>query len=109
MSFLDILFTILIKPLELVFEGIFAVSHDIVPNPAVNLVIMSLAINFLVLPLYQQFVKCASEGHSGHLSYRIKMENLTTNITFQHYISIFYYSILWALFCQDKRIGGAAF
>ncbi|SCW71312.1 hypothetical protein SAMN02910456_02738, partial [Ruminococcaceae bacterium YRB3002] len=44
-----ILYTILIKPLELIFELIFSISHDIVPNPAVNLVIMSLAINLLVL------------------------------------------------------------
>ncbi|SCW54708.1 membrane protein insertase, YidC/Oxa1 family, C-terminal domain-containing protein [Ruminococcaceae bacterium YRB3002] len=54
MNFFDVLFTVLIKPLELIFEGIFAVSHDIIPNPAVNLVIMSLAINFLVLPLYRR-------------------------------------------------------
>ncbi|SCW66693.1 hypothetical protein SAMN02910456_02478, partial [Ruminococcaceae bacterium YRB3002] len=49
-----ILYTILIKPLELIFELIFSISHDIVPNPAVNLVIMSLAINLLVLPLYRR-------------------------------------------------------
>ena len=54
MNILDIFFTILIKPLELVFEAIFALSHNIMPSPAVNLVIMSLAINFLVLPLYRR-------------------------------------------------------
>ena len=54
MNILDIFFTILIKPLELVFETIFALSHNIMPSPAVNLVIMSLAINFLVLPLYRR-------------------------------------------------------
>ena len=46
----DILYTLLIKPLELIFELIFAASYDMLPNPAVNLVIMSLAINLLVLP-----------------------------------------------------------
>ena len=54
MNILDIFFTILIKPLELIFEAIFALSHNIMPSPAVNLVIMSLAINFLVLPLYRR-------------------------------------------------------
>ncbi|SCW66704.1 membrane protein insertase, YidC/Oxa1 family, C-terminal domain-containing protein [Ruminococcaceae bacterium YRB3002] len=49
-----ILYTILIKPLELIFELIFSVSNDIVPNPAVNIVILSLAVNLLVLPLYQR-------------------------------------------------------
>ena len=50
----DILYAIIIKPLELIFELIFAVSYEAVPNPAVNLIIMSLAINILVLPLYRR-------------------------------------------------------
>ena len=54
MPFFDAVFTILIKPLELLFEVIFALSNRIVPSPAVNLIIMSLAINFIVLPLYRR-------------------------------------------------------
>ena len=54
MPFFDAVFNILIKPLELLFEVIFALSNRIVPSPAVNLIIMSLAINFIVLPLYRR-------------------------------------------------------
>lgn len=54
MPFFDAIFTILIKPLELLFEVIFALSNRIVPSPAINLIIMSLAINFIVLPLYRR-------------------------------------------------------
>ena len=50
----EVLYTIIIKPLELIFELIFAASYDIISNPAVNLLIMSLAINLLVLPLYRR-------------------------------------------------------
>ena len=38
----------------MLFEVIFALSHRIIPAPSVNLIIMSLAINFLVLPLYRR-------------------------------------------------------
>ena len=54
MTFTDILFTIIIRPLELLFEFIFAVTDCVITNPAVSLVIMSLAINLLVLPLYRR-------------------------------------------------------
>ncbi len=54
MSILDVLFTVFIRPLELMFELIFAVANKIDPNPAMNLIVMSLAINFIVLPLYRR-------------------------------------------------------
>ncbi|SCW66728.1 membrane protein insertase, YidC/Oxa1 family, C-terminal domain-containing protein [Ruminococcaceae bacterium YRB3002] len=54
MSIPDILYTIIISPLELLFELIFAFSYKIIPAPAVNLVIMSIAVNLLVLPLYRR-------------------------------------------------------
>ena len=54
MSVLDVLFTVFIRPLELMFELIFAVANKIDPNPAMNLIVMSLAINFIVLPLYRR-------------------------------------------------------
>ena len=36
MSILDVLFTVFIRPLELMFELIFAVANKIDPNPAMN-------------------------------------------------------------------------
>ncbi|SCW54738.1 membrane protein insertase, YidC/Oxa1 family, C-terminal domain-containing protein [Ruminococcaceae bacterium YRB3002] len=54
MSIFDVLFAITIRPLELLFEFLFAVANSVTPNPAVNLIVMSLAINFIVLPLYRR-------------------------------------------------------
>ena len=54
MSFFDILFTVFIKPLELMFEFIFAIANSVVPNPGANIIITSLAVNFLILPLYRR-------------------------------------------------------
>jgi hypothetical protein len=36
------------------FELIFAIANRIDSNPAVDLIVMSLAINFIVLPLYRR-------------------------------------------------------
>ncbi|SCW53225.1 membrane protein insertase, YidC/Oxa1 family, C-terminal domain-containing protein [Ruminococcaceae bacterium YRB3002] len=49
----DILYSLFIKPLELIFELVFSVCYELIPNPAINLVIMSIVINMLVLPLYR--------------------------------------------------------
>ncbi len=54
MSLFDVLSTIFIRPLELMFELIFAIANRIDSNPAVDLIVMSLAINFIVLPLYRR-------------------------------------------------------
>ena len=48
------LYTVLIYPLELLFEVIFAIAHRIVGNPGWAIIILSLAVNFLVLPLYNR-------------------------------------------------------
>ena len=54
MSFFDVLWTVFIRPLELMFELIFSIANRIENNPAVDLIVMSLAINFIVLPLYRR-------------------------------------------------------
>ncbi|MBR6273468.1 MAG: YidC/Oxa1 family membrane protein insertase, partial [Lachnospiraceae bacterium] len=48
------LFTLLIEPLELVFETIYVVAERIISNPGMSIVALSLAMNFLVLPLYRR-------------------------------------------------------
>jgi len=53
-SFLTILYTLIIKPLELFFEVVFAIANRIVSNPGWAIVILSLVVNFLVLPLYKR-------------------------------------------------------
>ena len=48
------LYTLLIYPLELFFEVVFSIANRIVGNPGFAIIILSLAVNFLVLPLYKR-------------------------------------------------------
>ncbi len=54
MSILNALYHLLIGPLELLFEVIFALANRVVSNPGLAIIFLSLAVNFLVLPLYKQ-------------------------------------------------------
>ena len=54
MSFLTALYTLLIRPLELLFEIIFSVVDRITPSHGLTIIALSLAMNFLVLPLYKR-------------------------------------------------------
>ncbi len=54
MSFGEILSTLLIGPLQLLFETIFTIVDRLVQNPGLSIVALSLAMNFLVLPLYKR-------------------------------------------------------
>ena len=54
MSLFDILSTVLIGPLKLLFEVIFSFAFQIIENPGIAIIILSLAMNILVLPLYRR-------------------------------------------------------
>lgn len=54
MSFLSILYTFFISPLELLFEVVFAVADKITGNAGLSIIILSIAVNLLVLPLYKR-------------------------------------------------------
>ena len=54
MDFFEILNTLLIGPIKLIFEFVFSLVNDRINNPGVSIVCLSLAINFLVLPLYMR-------------------------------------------------------
>ncbi len=54
MSFIEILETLLIGPLKLIFEVIFNVSNRIAGHPGVAIIFLSLVMNILVLPLYKR-------------------------------------------------------
>ena len=54
MTFLSILETLFLGPLKLVFEVIFMVANDFVKHPGLSIIILSLAMNILVLPLYRR-------------------------------------------------------
>ena len=50
----SLIYSIFIGPLELFFEVVFAVAARHVSNPAFAIIMLSLAMNFLVLPLYRR-------------------------------------------------------
>ena len=54
MSFWDILGTLLIKPLQLLFEVVFVMATLDGDDPGLAIIALSLAMNFLVLPLYRR-------------------------------------------------------
>lgn len=54
MSFGTFLYTLLIKPLELVFEIIYSIANSVIVNPGLSIIALSLTMNFLVLPLYMR-------------------------------------------------------
>ena len=54
MSIIDMLYTILIGPLQLVFEVIYNVANRFIGHPGLSIIILSLLMNLLVLPLYKR-------------------------------------------------------
>lgn len=54
MTFPSMLYTVLIKPLQILFEVIFSFAYHITGKPGRSIIVLSLAVNFLVLPLYRR-------------------------------------------------------
>lgn len=54
MTISSALYSLLVKPLELLFEVIFSYVYRVLENPGLTIVFLSLAVNFLVLPLYRR-------------------------------------------------------
>ena len=49
-----VLYNIIISPIEMIFEMIFGITYGVVFSYGTDIVILSLVVNFLVLPLYRQ-------------------------------------------------------
>lgn len=69
MTILSVLYTFIIAPLELLFEVIFSIANRIIGNEGLSIIILSLAVNFLVLPLYKR----ADELQAEERNVQIKM------------------------------------
>lgn len=54
MTIPDILYSILIVPLQLFFEVLYMMTNKIIDNPGMSIIVLSLTMNFLVLPLYRR-------------------------------------------------------
>ncbi|MBQ6304580.1 MAG: hypothetical protein IJK83_11240, partial [Clostridiales bacterium] len=76
MSFLSMLYTFIISPLELLFEIIFTVANRIIGNAGLSIIFLSLAVNFLVLPLYKR----ADELQAEERDIQIRMAPMIKHI-----------------------------
>lgn len=54
MSIWEIADTLLFRPLQLVFEMIYMMANRVIENPGLSIIVLSLVMNFLVLPLYKR-------------------------------------------------------
>ena len=54
MSLATILYLLIIRPLELIFEVIFVIADRFINNAGLSIIFLSLAVNLLVLPLYKR-------------------------------------------------------
>lgn len=61
MNIFDILYTILIGPLKLLFEIIFSISYYVTGSPGLAIIALSLVMNILLLPLYNRADKIQEE------------------------------------------------
>ena len=54
MSFAAFLYHLFITPLMLLFEVIFTIANRLIGNEGLSIIVLSIAVNFLVLPLYKR-------------------------------------------------------
>ena len=54
MTLIEILYSILISPIELFFEVIYMFAYRHIGNYGLSIIVLSLCINFLILPLYDR-------------------------------------------------------
>ena len=70
MSFFEGLHKLVLGPIELLLDVIFALSMQMTKNPVLSIVVLSLAINLLVLPLYRK--ADAMQREDQEISKRLK-------------------------------------
>ena len=54
MNFLNILYTVFIGPLEILFDVVFTLFYYVTSNPGISIIGLSIFINILLLPLYNR-------------------------------------------------------
>ena len=60
-------YTLIISPLELLFEVIFSIAERIIGNAGLSIIFLSLAVNFLVLPLYKRADQLQAEEREAQM------------------------------------------
>ena len=104
MTFLTALYTLIISPLELLLEVIFMVADKVIGNVGLSIIFLSIAVNFLVLPLYKRADELQAEerGIQAKMADRIKRTKQTFKgderfMMLQEYYRINKYKPIYAL------------
>lgn len=61
MTFGEILYALFLQPLQILFEVVYGFTDELFNNSGLSIIILSLAMNFLVLPLYKHADKMQEE------------------------------------------------
>ncbi len=104
MAIFSILYTLIITPLELLFEVIFSIANRLIGNAGLSIIFLSLAVNFLVLPLYKRADELQAEERDiqAKMAYRLKRTKETFKgderfFMIQEYYRINHYKPVYAL------------
>lgn len=81
MSIFEILNTLLLKPLELVFEVVYMLAYKIIENPGLSIIVLSLFMNFMVLPLYMRADTIQEEEHALERKLQKGVEHIKKTFT----------------------------
>ena len=104
MTILSGLYTLIISPLELLFEVIFTIANRVIANEGLSIIFLSLAVNFLVLPLYKRADELQAEErdiqavmapHVKHIKKKFKGDERFFML--QEYYRINHYKPIYAL------------
>ena len=104
MSFLSFLYHLLITPLMLLFEVIYTIAYKLIGNAGFSIIVLSIAVNFLVLPLYRRADELQAEERDiqAKMAYRVKRIKQTFKgneqfLMLQEYYRINNYKPIYAL------------
>ncbi len=104
MTILSVLYTLIISPLELLFEVIFAIADRIIGNAGLSIIFLSLAVNFLVLPLYKRADELQAEERDIQAKMASRIKHIKTTFKgderffmLQEYYRINHYKPVYAL------------
>ena len=104
MLFLSMLYTLIISPLELLFEVIFEVANKIIGNAGLSIIFLSLAVNFLVLPLYKRADELQAEERDIQAKMAPRIKQIKSSfqgderfMMLQEYYRINHYKPIYAL------------
>ncbi|MCR5287842.1 MAG: YidC/Oxa1 family membrane protein insertase, partial [Saccharofermentans sp.] len=104
MTIISVLYTLIITPLELLFEVIFTVANRLIGNAGLSIIFLSLAVNFLVLPLYKRADELQAEERDIQTKMASRLKHIKSTFKgderffmVQEYYRINHYKPVYAL------------